>query len=53
MLKPESILKKLPEMLRELRRSIPPEKKIRLMFQDEARFGRVSLPRRILGSARM
>jgi transposase len=43
---PRRLLKKLPEIVDQEVASQAPERPIRLMFQDEARFGRINDPRR-------
>jgi transposase len=43
---PKRLLKKLPEIVEQEVASQAPERPIRLMFQDEARFGRINDPRR-------
>ena len=43
---PRRLLKKLPEIVEQEVARQSPERPIRLMFQDEARFGRINDPRR-------
>jgi len=43
---PKRLLKKLPEIVEQEVARQAPERPIRLMFQDEARFGRINDPRR-------
>jgi transposase len=43
---PRRLLKKLPEIVEQEVARQAPERPIRLMFQDEARFGRINDPRR-------
>jgi putative transposase len=43
---PRRLLKKLPEIVEQEVAKQAPERPIRLMFQDEARFGRINDPRR-------
>jgi putative transposase len=43
---PRQLLKKLPEIVEQEVARQAPERPIRLMFQDEARFGRINDPRR-------